>query len=128
MEKVLGYATELSKQKLHELIVPTIQFYQRWVNELAALAISVGGSSAPAKVERIEKKVVAAMKPTARKLAIYEAYSELESNHAYTEAIGLVHRANDLPPEFDSNVKAIFSINKPFVDIYNDQKLKVAKD
>lgn len=68
------------------------------------------------------------MKPTARKLAIYEAYSELESQHAYTETIGLVHRANDLPPEFDSNVKAIFSMNKPFVDIYNDQKLKVAKD
>lgn len=120
MSRVLEHATQLSKQKLHELIVPTIKYYQRWINELAALAISAGDSSVPEKVERIERKIVVAMKPTVRKLAIYEAYSNFESNHAYTKTIGLVHRANDLPEEFDAKVKAIFRGNKPYYDIYND--------
>ena len=54
------------------------------------------------------------MKPTVRKVAIYEAYSNFESKHGYTKTIGLVHTANDLPQEFDAKVKSIFYASKPF--------------
>ncbi len=39
LTRVMEQATELSKSKLHELLIPMIKHYQSWVNELAALAI-----------------------------------------------------------------------------------------
>ena len=113
---------------MHELLAPIIKYYQRWINELAALAIGEGNSKIAQKVERIERRMVVAMKPTVRKVAIFEAYSNFESKHAYTKTIGLVHKATDLPEEFDSKVKAIFKASKPVYDIYNEQKLRAAKD
>lgn len=68
------------------------------------------------------------MKPTARKLALFEAYANLESNHGYTKTIGLANTATDLPVEIDTKVRGCFSLNRPFLDIYSDQKLKIAKD
>jgi hypothetical protein len=72
--------------------------------------------------------MTSAMKPTARRLALFEAYANFESNHSYTKTIGLANTATDLPQEIDTKVRGVFSINRAFLDIYSDQKLKIAKD
>lgn len=40
MTKVTSYAADMNSKKLHELIVPVIKGYQKWVNELSQLALS----------------------------------------------------------------------------------------
>ena len=45
------------------------------------------------------------MKPQLRMLALYERYINIESDSAYTTAIGVIQKAKELPDEYDSVMK-----------------------
>ena len=40
MSRISTYAAEMGNKKLHELLVPVIKAYQKWIGELASLALS----------------------------------------------------------------------------------------
>ena len=40
LSRISQYAGEMGQKKLHELLVPVIKSYQKWIGELASLALS----------------------------------------------------------------------------------------
>lgn len=60
-------------------------------------------------MKEIEAEMVKEMRPTLRKLSILERFASTESGYAYTDAIGLVKRADDMPVHFADVIQKIFN-------------------
>lgn len=59
-------------------------------------------------------------------LSLYERYINEESGGAYTDSIGIIEKAKDLPPEYDQVMrKAIFG-TKTAGDVFKDDELRQA--
>ena len=75
-------------------------------------------------MDEIEEEVTAELKPQLRMLSLYERYINEESGGAYTDTIGIIEKAKDLPPEYDTVMrKAIFG-TKTAGDVFRDDELR----
>lgn len=122
----------LSHKQLHELIVPVIKTYQRWIQDLAALCIKTSETKEmKAKVDQIQRKHQVNMKPTLKNLAIFEAYGNSQkSNGEYTKTFGLANRylSKELPMEFHRILRAVFNKAKTAVEIAQEIELNRIKN
>ena len=65
----------MSHKQLHELLVPVIKSYQRWIQDLTALCLKTSDTKQmKTKVDQIQRKHFVSMKPNLKNLALYEAY------------------------------------------------------
>lgn len=57
-------------------------------------------------------------------LSLYERYINQVSDNAYTQAIGIVDKAKELPIEYDSVMKKMHLKNKRLDEIMADDQLR----
>ena len=127
MNRIIEQATEISTLQLSDLLIPILKFYQKWVNELSTLCVSIGSSDAQVKVSQIERKHIVGIKPTLKNLALFEAYGlgqPTTKGCIYTKTVGLIPRVKELPKDVDKRVKTVFNSAKTAGDLLRDTELQ----
>ena len=57
-------------------------------------------------------------------LSLYERYINVESAGTYTDTIGIIEKAKDLPPEYDQVMRKAILGAKTQGDVFRDDELR----